>query len=168
MPGDTWKVDRRVCAGREVAMAIVRWTPFSAVTALERDMQTMLDRLMPDRPVSRQFFEWRPAVDMTREEGELLIRAEVPGIELEDLDIEIEDNVLHIKGERTVEKEVDEEDRYLAERFYGSFARDIVLPEGVDPDKLDASYRAGIVTIRVPLPEEVLPKARKIEVKSAE
>jgi HSP20 family protein len=161
-------VERRVRAGEEVIMAIVRWTPFSAVTALERDMQTMLDRLMPDRPLPRQFFEWRPAVDMTRQEDELVIRAEVPGIELEDLDIEIEDNVLHIRGERSEEKGIDEEDRYLAERFYGSFARDIVLPEGVDPDELDASYRGGIVTIRVPLPEEVLPKARKIEVKAEE
>jgi len=148
-------------------MPIVLSRPFSAISSLERDMQSMVERMFAfDRPVGRHIFEWRPAVDMVRQDGELVITAEVPGIKVEDLDIEIEDNVLHIKGERSYEKKVEEEDRYLSERFFGTFSRDILLPDGIDSEQLEASFKDGVVTIRVPVPEEVLPKAHKVEVKA--
>ncbi len=154
-------------------MAIMRWTPFSAFTSLEREMQSFFDRMLgSERPLmfrERAPFVWRPAVDMTREDGNMVIRAELPGIDPEkDLEIEVEDNVLHIRGERHIEREIDEEDRYLSERFVGHFERNLMLPEGVDPDKLEASYQKGVLTVRVPVPVEALPKGKKIEVKIEE
>ena len=68
--------------------------------------------------------------------------------------------------DRSYEKKVEEEDRYLSERFFGTFWRDLLLPDGIDSEKLEASFKDGVVTIRVPVPEEVLPKAHKVEVKA--
>ena len=148
-------------------MPIVLSKPFSAITSLEHDMREMVDRMLAiDRPAGRRFFGWKPAVDMVRQDGELVITAEVPGIKVEDLDIEVEENVLHIRGELSYEEKIDEENRYLSERYFGSFSRDLLMPEGIDSEKLEATFKDGVVTITVPVPEEVLPKTRKVEVKA--
>ena len=146
-------------------MAVIRWAPFRTFASVERELQSMLDRFSP-----RPWIEglgWKPFTDVFREEGELIVRAELPGIDLETgLTIDVEDNVLHIEGEKKEEKEVKDEHRYVKECQYGSFHRDIVLPDGVDVDQIKASYENGVLTVRIPVPEhtiEVEPK-RKIEV----
>ena len=146
-------------------MAIVRWTPFDTLAVWERDMQTMLDRFLGRDWFNGERFGWRPRVDMFRRGGDLIVRVELPGIDPEkDVDLEIEGDTLHIRGERKIDEEVTEEDRYLRERFYGRYERRLMLPEGVDPEKLEARYDAGVLTITVPLPVEVLPKARKVPI----
>ena len=146
-------------------MAIVRWTPFDTLAVWERDMQTMLDRFLGRGWFDGERFGWRPRVDMFRRGGDLIVRVELPGIDPEkDVDLEIEGDTLHIRGERKIDEEVTEEDRYLRERFYGRYERRLMLPEGVDPEKLEARYDAGVLTITVPLPVEVLPKARKVPI----
>lgn len=149
-------------------MSIVRWAPFSAFTSVQREMQEMLDRL-GTRPL--QGFAFRPSTDIFREDGTLVIKAELPGIDpKEELELEVEGNVLRIKGEKSFEKEIKEEDHYLHERHFGSFCRDVVLPEGVAVEAIGADYEDGILTIRVPLPEEVVeePKKTSIEVSVSE
>lgn len=144
-------------------MAIVRWAPFSAFTTLQREMQEMLDRVAT-RPMF-EGFEFRPATDMYREDGNLIIHAELPGIDpSEALEIEVEGNVLHIKGEKKVERVVDEEHRYLRECRAGLFRRDVVLPEGVDAASIKAEYEDGVLTLRVPLPSEAIEEPKKISI----
>jgi HSP20 family protein len=143
-------------------MAIVRWAPFSAFTSLQREMQEMLDRFAT-RPVF-EGFDFRPLTDVVREGDELVITAELPGIDPAELDIELEGNVLHIKGEKKVEREVDEHDRYLRECRYGSFRRDVMLPEGVDAQAIKAEYDKGVLTVRMPLPSEIVEEERKLAI----
>lgn len=148
-------------------MAIKRWAPFSAFTSLEREMQDVMSRFQ-GRPFF-EGFEWRPATDVFEEEGTLFVRAEIPGMEVDDIDIRLEDNVLRVSGEKKFEKEISEDNRYLRECRYGSFRREVMLPEGVDPDAVQADYDNGILTIRVPLPTEVIePKSIKVTVRAAE
>lgn len=150
-------------------MSVVKWAPFRTFTSLERELHSMLDRFSP-----RPWIEglgWKPYTDVFREDGELVVRAELPGIDLETgLTIEVQDNVLHIFGEKKEEKEVKEDDRYVKECQYGSFQRDIVLPEGVDAEMIKATYDDGVLMVRLPIPEtsvETMPKV-KIEVTAPE
>lgn len=148
-------------------MAITRWAPFSAFTSLEREMQEMFDKF-----TSRPWFEgfsWKPSTDVYRDEGELVVRAEIPGIDPEKgLKVEVEGNVLHIEGEKKEEKEVEEDNRFVRECHYGSFRRDVLLPEGVTDDDIRATFDNGVLTVRVAVPveepEEAAPKAVKIPV----
>jgi HSP20 family protein len=145
-------------------MAIVRWAPFSAFTSVERDLQDMLERFTL-RPFA-EGFTWRPAADVFRTDGTLVVRAELPGIDPEaELSIDVESNVLHIKGEKKLEREVDEESRYLRECRYGSFHRDVMLPEGVDAEAITATYDQGVLTVEVPLPVESAEEAGRVTVK---
>lgn len=144
-------------------MAIVRWAPFSAFTSVERELQDMLDRLSV-RPAAESF-TWKPATDVYRENGKLVVRAELPGIDPETgLKIDVEGNVLHIEGERNFEREIDDEHRYLRELRYGSFRRDLMLPDGVDTKAISATYDQGILTVEVPLPAEAVEETKKVTV----
>lgn len=151
-------------------MTLTRWTPFSSFAQMEREMQSMIDRFFGRPATGRRFsngttYVWRPAVDIYREGEQLVIRCEVPGIDPEaDLDISLEGNVLHIKGQKSFSKELADEDLYLTETFFGNFQRDLLLPEGVEADQLEANYDAGVLTVTVPLPEELAPKAVKVPI----
>ena len=105
---------------------------------------------------------WRPAVDI-RESGEAyVVSAELPGLNREDVQITIENNVLKLTGERRFEKEVKEEEYHRVERAYGSFSRAFALPTRVDPARVEAAFKDGILTITVPKAAEARP--RKIEI----
>lgn len=148
-------------------MAITRWAPFSAFTSLEREMQDVLDRFEL-RPWSGDF-AWKPSTDIFREGDELVVRAEIPGIDPDEgLTIEIEDNVLRITGDKSVEKEIEKEHLYLHECRFGSFRRDVLLPEGVDIDAITAHVDHGVLTVRIPAPAEqtVQPEIRRIAVET--
>jgi HSP20 family protein len=109
-------------------------------------------------------FAFRPSIDLVKKEGELVVTAEVPGMDPEDVEITFEDDVLVIKGEKTEEKEISEDDRYVHERSFGKFQRRIALPSGTSADKVVASYDRGVLTVTVTLPEESKPEPRKIEI----
>lgn len=132
-------------------MSITRWTPFSAFPSFEKEMQSFFDRFttVPWADVA-----WRPSIDVYRENGDLKVRAEVPGIDVtKDVEVEIEDGVLTIKGEKRTAKEVEEDDRYVRESRYGSFERSIMLPTGVDPKSVTARAENGVLVVTVPLPQ---------------
>lgn len=133
-------------------MAITRWAPFSAFTSLEREMQDMLDRFAL-KPWSGDV-DWRPTTDVSREDGDLVVHAELPGIDADDVSVEVQGNVLRISGTKESETRIGDEDRYLRERHFGSFRRDILLPDGVDTDAIEAALDSGVLTVRVHLPEE--------------
>jgi HSP20 family protein len=141
-------------------MAIMKWAPFSAFTELEQQMHSLLDR-MGARPWS-EGFGWKPDTDIYREDEDLVVQAELPGLDPnEDLEITIENNVMQIKGEKSESKELEENDRYVEERRYGSFQRKVMLPEGVDPGTVQANYVNGVLTVRIPLPEMSIEEGTK-------
>jgi len=143
-------------------MAIVRWAPFSAFNSLQREMAEMLDRFA-SRPVF-EGFDFRPLTDVYREDDKLFVRAEVPGMDPESLKIELEGHLLRISGEKKFEREVDEHDRYLRECRFGSFRREVMLPEGVEEEDIKASYDHGVLTVEMPLPADIMEEERKVEI----
>jgi HSP20 family protein len=96
-----------------------------------------------------QITEWAPAVDVLSEDGDLLIRAELPGLKQEDVDITLQDNVLTISGERKAEREEKRGGYYIRERRSGSFRRSMTLPEGTDESKISARFEDGVLEVRV-------------------
>ncbi len=126
--------------------------------SLERDVQSMFDRMFGRELAAMPF---RPTVDVVTEDDALVATFEIPGIvPEEDVEILVEDEVLVVKGEKSVETKTDEKDRHIVERRYGSFERHIPLPEGADVEAIAASYDKGILTVRVPV-HAVEPSAVK-------
>jgi HSP20 family protein len=105
---------------------------------------------------------WLPDLDVSETNTEFIVRAEVPGIDKEDIDITLTDGLLTIKGEKKHENEEKEEDYHFIERRYGSFARTLRLPREVEYDKIDANYKDGVLKLIIPKPEKV--EAKKIEI----
>jgi len=127
-------------------MTIVRWDPF-------RDFGFTA-------PSS-----WMPAVDIFQTgEHELVLKAELPDMNRDDIDINIENFVLTIKGEKKASAEVKDEQYHHVERRYGSFSRSFSLPPTVDPGKVAAEYKHGVLTVKLPLREEAKPRSIKVDV----
>lgn len=146
-------------------MTIVRWDSFRDVAALQDRMSQMLEeaRGLPREDLTRA--AWMPAVDIySNGERELVLKAELPDMREEGIELTIEDNTLTLRGERKLDAEIPQEQFYRVERSYGSFARMFVLPPTVDAGKASADYKAGLLTIRLPLREEAKPKQIKVAV----
>ena len=107
--------------------------------------------------------EWMPPFDVSETEGEIIVKAEIPGMKVEDIDITLTDGFLTIKGERKMEKEDKQENYHRIERQYGSFSRSLNLGLKVEAESIDAAYKDGVLTVTLPKAEEDKPK--KIEVK---
>jgi HSP20 family protein len=138
-------------------MAIIRWDPFREMTQL----QNRFDRLF-DAVGGRQE-SWLPAVDVFDTQDAVVLKAELAGMKPDDIQIEVEDNVLTIKGERKFEEKVDEERYYRVERRFGTFQRSLALPQGVKADKIEAAYDEGILTVTVPKAEQEKPKRIEVQ-----
>lgn len=149
-------------------MAIVRWDPFGEALRLQRDMDRVFARLgAPERTGAGagESVAWMPRIDVKRTGDDIVVRAELPGIKPEDVDIELTDNVLTIRGERKFEEEKENEGWLVRESTYGSFERALSIPEGVDPASVTASYTDGMLEVHVPKAlEAVKPRTTKIEV----
>lgn len=108
--------------------------------------------------------EFRPSIDVTREGEELVVTAELPGIEADDIDVSLDGGILTIKGEKSEKTEISEDDRYLRERSYGKFMRRLTLPEGIEAETLKASFDNGLLVVRMALPTEKGNEPRHIPV----
>ena len=107
---------------------------------------------------------WAPAVDIYETEKEIVLKADLPGVNLSDVDIRVENNILTVSGERHFEKEVKQDNFHRVERVYGNFARTFTLPNTVDPEKIEAAYNDGVLKIAMQKREEARPKQIKIAV----
>jgi HSP20 family protein len=107
---------------------------------------------------------WTPPVDIDEEGDNLVLKAELPGINPNDVEVRVEENTLYLKGERKFEKEVKEENYHRVERAYGTFARTFSLPNTVDSEKVTANFKHGVLTLTLPKKEEAKPKTIKINV----
>ncbi len=148
-------------------MDLVQWRPFREVSRLRREM----DRLWDDyfgagrRALQPLGEAWSPVVDVSETGDTVTVKAEIPGLEAKDIDINIVGDVLTIKGEKKSEREEKGENYHLVERSYGSFSRSLKLPAAVQVDKVEAEYKNGVLTIACPKKEEVKPKAIEIKAK---
>ena len=153
------------------------WSPFES---LRREVDRLFDDFRPFnwRLPSRVFGfeaprparpEWgiAPAVDLAEKEDRYEITAELPGIDEKNVEIKLSNHTLTIKGEKKEEKEEKDKDYYLSERRYGSFQRSFQVPEGVDADKIDASFTKGVLTVKLPKTAEAQKAEKKITVKAA-
>jgi HSP20 family protein len=149
------------------------WRPFADLTGWERDMERMMDnffdrRMRPWWP--ERWFRTEgsltnvPALDIFEEKDDLVVKAELPGMEKDDVEVNLTDHTLTIKGEKKKEDEVKEEKYYRSERSYGSFVRTLQLPADVQADKVKASFKNGILEVRLPKTEEAKTKEIKVKV----
>ncbi len=142
---------------------LTRWDPFQEMLNLRRTVDRLFDNASPDHEWAQPAL-WGLAVDMVENKDDFIVKASIPGINPEDLDISYADDTLTIKGEVKSDNEVKENQYHLRERRYGSFARSITLPIKIIGDAIEASYQNGIVTLRLPKAEEVKPKRIAIKV----
>jgi len=140
-----------------------RWDPFQEMLNLRRTVDRLFDNVTPDHEWSQPAM-WGLAVDMVENKDEFVVKASVPGINPEDLDISYSDDTLTIKGEIKEDKDVKEDQFHLRERRFGSFMRTIALPNKIKGDAIKASYQNGVIVLRLPKAEEVKPKRIAIKV----
>lgn len=150
-------------------MAIVRWDPFRDVMTLQERMNHLFDQALSrtrlDDEEGLTASMWSPAVDIYETADSIVMKAELPGVHREHIDIHVEDNTLTLKGERKFEREVKEENYLRIERSYGAFQRAFNLPTGVQQDKIRAVFKDGVLEVTLPKAEEAKPKHVKIDVK---
>lgn len=145
-------------------MAIMRYKPFAELDDLGsglRLFQDTVSRLLSE-PASRP---WAPSVDILETENELLLKADLPGVDMKDVDIQLENGTLTLRGERKFESEKKEGGYHRIERSYGSFARSFTLPETVDAEAVKADYKNGVLTVTLPKKELAKPRQIRVEVK---
>jgi len=146
-------------------MTLVRWDSSRDVAALQEGMSRMLEGfyIRPQEDLTRG--AWVPAVDIySNGQHELVLKAELPDMTREDIDINIENFVLTIRGEKKASTDVKDEQYHHTERRYGTFSRSFSLPQTIDPNKVAAEYKQGVLTVRLPLREEAKPRQVKVNV----
>ena len=148
-------------------MAIVRWDPF-------RDIATLQDRI--NRIFNESFgrsrdfddevglSDWRPPVDIYETDDGIVLKVELPGVNKDDVSLEVKDNVLTLKGERLLNPEIKDEHYYRKERSFGKFNRSFSLQEPIKPDLIKASFKTGVLTIEIPRPAAQKPKQVTVDI----
>jgi HSP20 family protein len=145
-----------------------QWDPFKELEEMEKRLSTWLRHPAVRRDSDKEALtvaEWSPLVDISEDEKEYLIKAEIPEMKKEDIKISVEDNVLSISGERKYEKEEKGKKYHRVERAYGRFLRSFTLPDDADGSKVGAEYKDGVLKVHLPKSEKAKPKT--IEVKIA-
>lgn len=145
-------------------MAIIKWDPFRELITFRERMDRLFDEVFTGREEEKELVSgaWSPSVDIHETEKALVLSAEVPDMEENDIEIAIEGNTLNLKGTREFEKETKKEDYRRIERSYGSFLRSFTLPNYVDQDKIKAEYNKGLLKITMPKKPGLKPKKIKI------
>jgi HSP20 family protein len=141
-------------------MALVRWEPMRELNALQGEMNRLFNSFFDEGAESRR--RWAPAVDLLEREDSLVLKADLPGLTEDDVQIELRDNVLTIAGERKAEHEDQQNGYYRVERSFGRFSRSLQLPEGVDAERISAQFTNGVLEVTIPKPEQRKP--RRIEI----
>jgi HSP20 family protein len=138
---------------------------------LQRPFENIFGRqLLPSllRRFPTEETRWFPAIEVFDKDDKLVVRAELPGMKEDDIDVSVEGDTLTIKGERKAESEIKEDDYHCCERSYGSFLRSMTLPSHVDAGKIEADYEDGILQVTLPKIAEVQPKKVKVAAKKKE
>lgn len=144
-------------------MALIRWEPARELATLQNEMNRLFGTffetpLGADNGNGPSVRRWIPAMDLVETEDEYVLRADLPGLSENDVNIEVEDSVLTVSGERRAEHEERKEGYYRVERASGSFSRSLTLPQGVDPEQVRAQFDKGVLEVRIPKPEQRKPR----------
>ncbi len=142
-------------------MELIRWTPQRNAWRMHNRMNRILDDFFaPALGTNDELTvrNWNPSADVYEEDTHYVIKAELPGVDKKDIHVDVENNVLILKGERTEDKELKEENYFRREMASGKFQRSFALPEGVDADNIKADYNDGVIKITIPKPETKQPK----------
>jgi HSP20 family protein len=146
-------------------MTPVKWDPWKSLSFLQDRINRMFWEAFPE-PRSEDdeisLGTWYPAVDIHENDEAIVLQAELPGLKKEDIDIEVKENILTLKGERKQSTEIKEQNYYRQERSLGKFSRSFTLPAVIDPAKVVASYKAGVLEVKIPKPKEL--KATQIDI----
>jgi len=137
---------------------LTNWDPFNHLTSLREEINRLFDLPYSDGSRESEFFGWAPPMDLYEDKNNLVVRAELPGMKKEEIDISLHQGSLVISGERKMEEQESEGDASRAERFFGRFQRALELPKPVDAEKVSATYQDGILTVTLPKTEESKPK----------
>ncbi len=139
------------------------WEPFRELVSMRDDMDRFFDTFFGSGQGDLGNY-WKPAIDIEESNGNLMVRAEIPGMAKEDIKVSVQDDMLTISGERTRENEKKDKTVHRIERCYGQFRRMIRLPATVDADKVKATYKDGVLHITLPKPESLKPKHIEIDI----
>jgi HSP20 family protein len=147
---------------------LIPWRPFRDLEELERRFDDILN--WPPLPavwrrIPTMDMGWAPAIDVFEKEDKFVVKAELPGMKEEDINISVVGDTLTIKGERKAESEVKEDNYYYCERSYGSFSRSIAIPSNVDAQKIEANYEDGVLEVSLPKTLKVKPKKISVSAK---
>jgi HSP20 family protein len=149
-------------------MPITKWNPWGELSTLQERINRLFTEAFPQTAGAEgevTLGAWNPVVDIFDGQDAIVIHVELPGVKKNDISVEIKDNMLILKGERSLNNEVKEEDYYRKERSFGSFQRAFTLPAPVDPEKIKATYKGGVLEIKLEKPEIDLSKKIKVEIK---
>jgi len=172
------KNEKKELAPRE-EKAIIASTPFTFMRRFATDMERLFEEFEGSRfpgffgreffPFTREFEDvtWIPEIEVLRKNGDFIVRADLPGMKKENVEVEINGNMLTLSGERKDEKEEKREGYYRSERSYGTFYRQIPLPEGAKTDTATAEFKDGVLEITMQVPKQE-PQARRLEIKQGE
>jgi len=141
-------------------MTIVRWEPLRELNSLQSEMNRLFNTVFdaPSGSSGSVLRRWVPAMDLVEVGDHFVLRADLPGMSEEDIDIEFEDSTLTVSGERKAEHEERGEGFHRVERSFGAFSRSLTLPKGIDGDAVTASFDRGVLEIRIPKPEDRKPR----------
>ncbi len=148
-------------------MTLTKWDPFKDLLSLQDRMNRLFDESVRnvkpgDEALSSAI--WSPAVDIYETDDEVVVKAELPEVNQKDIDIQIENNTITLRGERRFNKETKKENFHRIERAYGTFSRSFTLPGTIDQEKISADYKDGILKISMPKRQETKPKQIKVAV----
>ena len=142
-------------------MELVRWNPMRDMFSTRHRMNRLMNDFFMPSPYFRRentVWDWNPSVDIYNEDDSIVLKAELPGIDKDNINIDVKDRVLTLKGERSSDNEVKEDKYYRRERSFGRFERRFSLPENVNADDIKADYKDGVLRIEIPKPVEEQPK----------
>jgi HSP20 family protein len=147
-------------------MALIRWEPVAELNTIQNEMNRLFNTYF-DQPNQTgrgtgTMRRWMPPMDLVETGDHYVLRADLPGLSDGDVNVQLEDNVLTLSGERKAEHEGQQEGYYRLERAFGVFSRSLTLPDGVDPDAIGAHFDRGVLEIRIPKPEQRKPRTVQI------
>ncbi|HEY5764931.1 MAG TPA: Hsp20/alpha crystallin family protein [Candidatus Deferrimicrobiaceae bacterium] len=149
-------------------MAIVRWLdPFRDLTSIQERMNQIFEDALArtrGRDEGLRTGMWTPAVDIYEKNDTVVVKAELPGVERDQISVEVKDGILTLRGERKFERDVKEESYHRVERSYGTFLRSFSLPVSVDQDQVKATFRDGVLEVELPKKEQAKPKQIQVNI----
>jgi HSP20 family protein len=144
---------------------ITRWAPVNTLAKFQDELSRFFEEpAFRGLHATASLTAWTPAVDIFETEHELVLKAELPDVQEKDFDVHVENNTLTLSGERKYEKEYSEENALRTERYYGTFSRTFTLPNTVKVEAIEAQYKNGVLTVKLPKREETKPKQIKVQV----